>query len=103
MDLAVPCGLIVNELLSNTLKYAFPPDRTGSIEVGLKLQRGQISKYILSVRDNGVGLPEKIDPKNTNSMGLQIVRSLTQQLDGTLEVDRRNGTSFLVKFPESSS
>lgn len=102
MDQAVPCALIVNELLSNSLKYAFPSERRGWIEVGMNRQT-EISAYILSVRDNGVGLPGQIDPQNVHSMGLQIVNSLTRQLEGTLEMDRRNGTGFLLTFPETES
>jgi two-component sensor histidine kinase len=106
MEQAVPCCLIVNELLSNVFKYAFPGGRTGTVNVALdrdKPARGNRTnrRYILSVSDNGVGLPPSIDPKNTGSMGLQIVRSLTGQLEGTLELNRQPGTAFRILFPSA--
>ncbi|HSE41037.1 MAG TPA: chemotaxis protein CheB, partial [Acidobacteriota bacterium] len=92
MDFAIPCALIANELLSNALKYAFPDDRGGKIEIKLKKvisgKDQPTGKFVLSIQDNGVGFPAQIDLKKTNSMGMQIVTSLTRQLKGEIEVDR---------------
>ena len=92
LDRAIPCGLIINELVSNALKYAFPQGRRGEILVGLL--RDGVGKLILTVKDNGVGLPEDMDIDDTPSLGLQLVNTLVRQLDGTIEVDRRGGTEF---------
>ncbi len=93
---AVPCGLIANELLTNSLKYAFRDGRPGLIQVALE-QSGD--RFVLSVADNGVGLPPELDFHQTTSMGLELVNLLTEQLEGTLELDRTQGTRFSVSFP----
>jgi two-component system CheB/CheR fusion protein len=104
MDQAVPCGLIANELLSNALKYAFPEDRAGKIEIRL-IHRAFTGKnqpsdeFVLTVKDNGVGLAAGIDPNNAESMGMKIVAALTRQLAGKLEVSREEGTAFRIAFP----
>ena len=92
LDRAIPCGLIINELVSNALKYAFPQGRRGEILVDLLHDGG--GKLILTVKDNGVGLPENMDIEDTPSLGLQLVSTLVKQLDGIIEVDRRGGTEF---------
>ena len=92
LDRAIPCGLIINELVSNALKYAFPQGRRGEILVDLLCDGG--GKLILTVKDNGVGLPEDMDIDDTPSLGLQLVNTLVRQLDGTIEVDRKGGTEF---------
>jgi PAS domain S-box-containing protein len=92
LDRAIPCGLIINELVSNALKYAFPQGRRGEILVDLQRDGG--GKLILAVKDNGVGLPEDMDITDTPSLGLQLVNTLVKQLDGTIEVDRAGGTEF---------
>ncbi len=93
---AVPCGLIVNELLSNTFKYAFPENRSGLIEVSFRC----VDEHcILEVSDNGVGLPPDLEPGNSPSMGLQLVTLLVQQLRGSLKLDRTSGARFTVSFP----
>jgi CheY-like chemotaxis protein/anti-sigma regulatory factor (Ser/Thr protein kinase) len=90
----LPCGLIVNELISNALKYAFP---TGEGVVTLSLRRdGRL--LVLSVRDNGVGLPEKFDIHDTRSLGMKLVTSLTSQMNGTIKVNRSQGTEFRISF-----
>jgi PAS domain S-box-containing protein len=96
IDTAIPCGLIINELVSNSLKYAFPNRRKGSIEIDMK--KPDIDRFVLSVRDNGVGFPQEIDFKNTTSLGLQLVITLTEQLDGTIELDNEKGTGFSITF-----
>jgi PAS domain S-box-containing protein len=97
IDLAIPCGLIVNELVSNSLKYAFRDGRAGEIRVGLA-RNGQ--NYILTVSDNGPGLPPGVDFRNTPSLGLQLVNLLAGQLDGTVELDCSRGTRFKITFAE---
>jgi len=102
MDRAVPCGLIANELLSNALKYAFPRDGSGRIEISLiRAFRGKkrARDFVLTVKDNGVGIPAGIDPKNAQSMGMKIVAALTRQLGGKLEVKSEEGTTFRIAFP----
>lgn len=98
METAVPCGLIISELVSNSLKYAFQNDMGGEIFVSL---RSVDDYYELIVRDNGVGLPEDIDFNTLDSLGLLLVNSLTEQLDGEIEINRTDGTEFKIKFKES--
>jgi two-component sensor histidine kinase len=100
INAAVPCGLILNELISNTLKHAFPNGRSGLIQV--ELRAGDNQKLTLSVRDNGIGFPANFDFKNTTSLGMQLVDTLVQQLDGTLEVLCAEGTEFKITFTGSS-
>lgn len=97
IDTAIPCGLIVNELVSNSLKYAFPENMDGKIEVSLRSNNGM---YTITVADNGIGLPEDIQPENVKTLGLQLVINLVNQIDGTFEFKRDNGTKFRVMFPE---
>ena len=94
---AIPVGLIVNELVSNALKHAFPEGREGSITVYLADagSRG----YRLSVKDDGVGLPEGVDPDHTETLGLQIVRMLTAQIMGTFRFRPGHGSDFVIEFP----
>jgi PAS domain S-box-containing protein len=96
VDTAVPCGLILNELLTNALKYAFPDGRTGDIHIGLRAEAGHVT---LRVHDTGVGFPEDLDFQNTDSLGLQLVGMLTEQLGGTIALARERGTTFTVTFP----
>jgi two-component sensor histidine kinase len=100
IDTAAPCGLLLNELVSNALKHGFPDNRTGGIQVGL--HAGQDGHLTLTVSDDGVGFPEDIDTQNARSLGLQLVHTLVRQLDGHIEVHRRNGTTFSVTFPVPS-
>ncbi len=95
IDTAIPCGLIITELVSNSLKYAFPEDREGEIMVQL---RDEGDKIYLSVRDNGIGLPANFSIEQSESLGLQLVTNLTQQLDGTLALDTSKGTAFIITF-----
>jgi PAS domain S-box-containing protein len=96
LDHAVSCGLIINELMTNALKYAFPGSRQGTIWVELHTPSEQLLH--LRVADDGVGLPADIDIFNTKSLGLQLVNSLAKQLDATLEVNTSNPTSFLISL-----
>jgi PAS domain S-box-containing protein len=97
-DVAIPCGLIINELVSNAIKYAFPNDRPGKI--GIFFSADGRDRYRLVVRDNGVGIPVDLNIYKTQSLGLQIVCALTEQLAGTLELDRHKGAVFEIDFPQ---
>ncbi len=97
IDAAIPCGLIINELLTNAFKYAFPNNRRGEIRIRMQLKANK--SYELTVGDNGVGLPGHIDVQNTSSFGLNLVCLLTQQLEGKVEVQREKGTRFIITFP----
>ncbi len=97
IETSVPCGLIITELVSNSLKYAFPGDSQGALKV---LLRTIDDHYELIISDNGIGIPENIDFYNTDSLGLQLVNSLTDQIDGEIEFDRSNGTKFKITFKE---
>lgn len=96
LETAISVGLIVNELTSNALKHAFPDGRSGT--VGVRLARGGPDGYILTVTDDGVGLPSVVDPDDSPSMGLQLVRDLAEQLHGVVAVSRGRGTTFTVSF-----
>ncbi len=95
---AIPCGLIVNELVMNALKHAFPGGRGGTIKLGLRVDSD--GRVELTVGDDGVGLPPGFNVQAGDSMGMQIVTMLTQQLDGRLEIDRSPGTQFRLTFRE---
>jgi len=97
METAVPCGLIISEIVSNSLKYAFPNEMHGEILVSLKsVEDG----YELIISDNGVGLPEELDFDNNKSLGLILVKSLTEQIDGEITIHRNHGTEFKIRFKE---
>jgi two-component sensor histidine kinase/HAMP domain-containing protein len=96
---AVPCGLIVNELVSNSLKHAFPNGSRGRISI--RCYRSEKKRPVLVVGDDGAGIPDQIDVERTDSLGLQVVSTLIHQLSGTLELDRSNGTRFTITFEET--
>ena len=96
VDSAIPCGLIVNELVSNALKYAFPQGRGG--ELLITFARIARDKFALSVTDNGTGLPSDLDVRNPKTLGLQLVAMLINQLHGTLDVVSDGGTTFMITF-----
>lgn len=98
LETATPCGLIANELVSNTLKHAFPDGTTGTVSVEC-YQTGD-QEINLLVKDNGIGFPQNLDFRKTQSMGFQVVCTLTEQLEGTIEISREFGTSFHLKFNE---
>jgi len=98
LDTAIPCGLIVNELVSNALKHAFPGGRTGEVRVVLASKGEDI--YELTVSDNGVGLPDGLDYLRTKSMGMQLVVVLAQQLDADLRYGGGPGTTFSLTLKE---
>jgi two-component sensor histidine kinase len=97
---AVPCGLIVNELVTNCLKHAFVDGRPGLIQASLETKGDRI---VLTVADNGVGLPKDLDPYQPASMGLQLVNLLVDQIEGTLAIDRNQGTRVSIMFAGGSS
>ncbi|HUX50900.1 MAG TPA: PAS domain S-box protein [Spirochaetia bacterium] len=96
VGVAVPCGLILNELVNNALKHAFLPTGHGTVRV--ELSQIEDGKVRLSVADNGKGFPEDMDYRTAGSMGLALVRALTGQISGTLQLDRSEGTRFSVEF-----
>jgi two-component sensor histidine kinase len=96
VDQAIPAGLILNELISNALKHAFPDRRSGSISISGGTRNGRVT---FEVQDDGIGLPRSFDMSQTTSLGLRIVQILARQLKGTLEVESVNGSSFRVTFP----
>ena len=97
VDQAIPTGLILNELISNSLKHAFPSGRSGSIRIEARSNGGKVD---LAVIDDGVGVPEDLAARKGKSLGLQIVEILARQLRGTWELKREAGTSFRLSFPE---
>jgi len=96
LDAAIHCGLIINELISNSLKYAFPAGKKG--EICVELHQGNDKRSTLTVSDNGIGFPKDLDFHNTASLGLQIVTALTNQLEGIIELNRDRGTEFKIIF-----
>ncbi|YAG17814.1 histidine kinase [Nostoc sp. DSM 114161] len=97
LDTAIPCSLIIHELVSNSLKYAFPTGRNGSINIELHLIGD--NNFLLKVSDDGVGLPSNFDFKKIASLGLQLVDALTYQLAGTIDIKGENGVEWQLKFP----
>jgi len=96
IDHAYPLGLIINELMSNSLKYAFPDERKGEITFNMKRLDQELE---LTVMDDGIGMPAELDSKNPKTLGLKLVRTLVEnQLDGSVDMERNNGTKFTIKF-----
>ncbi len=110
VNTSIPCGLIVNELVSNSLKHAFPRFKTsellrnsfnisqfdqGKINIELKADD---DNYIITIADNGIGFPDNIDFRKTDSLGLELVNNLVEQLDGSIELDKTGGTKFTINF-----
>ena len=96
VDIAIPCGLIVTELVTNALKHAFPNRASGEIHIAAKT--GRENWLELTVRDNGVGMPENIDFRRSGSLGLELVGSLVRQLGAKVKIERVGGTTFSVRF-----
>jgi PAS domain S-box-containing protein len=97
LDRSIRLGLLVNELVSNVFKHAFPAERSGRVLVQLDMIRAGC--YILVVADNGVGLPPELAPGHSDSLGLQLIADLTEQLGGTLVLEREEGTTISIRFP----
>ncbi len=98
LDLSIPCGLIINELVSNSLKYAFKGKEKGKITISLFLKKGLVT---IKVSDNGVGMPKNMNIKETNTLGLQLVTALVEQIDGELKIENNTGTTFTVTFKQT--
>ncbi|MDO9549526.1 MAG: PAS domain S-box protein [Methanoregula sp.] len=96
LNTAIPVGLILNELISNILQHAFPDEREGEITISAHKTDGALN---ISVSDNGIGLPEKLDWRELQTVGLRLAISLVDQLDGTIELDRSAGTAFKIVVP----
>ncbi|MDA0709365.1 MAG: PAS domain S-box protein [bacterium] len=96
LDTSIPCGLIISELVTNSFKYAFPEGRAG--EISVRLKQTEPEYYDLQVGDTGIGFPEELDFRDTASLGLQLVTTLVNQLDGEIELDRSAGTVFHIRF-----
>jgi two-component sensor histidine kinase len=99
LDTAIPLGLIINELITNAFKYAFSLGQIGELRIELKTTSNL--GYVLTVSDTGKGLPAEIDIHNTETLGLQLVSTLVQQIGGQIVVDNQKGTIFVVKFNEN--
>ena len=104
IDLAIPCGLIINEVISNSLKYAFPDNHQGKIDIILSNTSGKNGKmqseykYKLVIRDNGNGLPKNINFRTADTLGLKLINALTNQLHGNITLSRKSGTAFTILF-----
>ncbi len=104
INTAIPLGLILNELLTNCMKYAFPQTASGEYKtdkgnINVNLYKNE-DVYTLSVEDDGIGFPEDFDIENTDSLGLQLINSLTNQINAEVHLERRGGTSFKINFSE---
>lgn len=97
IDNAIPAGLIINELVSNSLKHAFPDNRSGNIFISAAFDEYN-NEYWLLIRDNGIGLSSKIDLENSASFGLRLVHTLVKQLDGMIEIVNKGGIEFRIHF-----
>jgi PAS domain S-box-containing protein len=93
---AIPCGLIISELVSNCLKHAFPQKKPGKITI--RMTRDKKDRCSLTVKDNGIGLPEALDFKDADTLGLQLVTDLVQQIKGSIVLNKAHGTEFIVNF-----
>jgi two-component sensor histidine kinase len=94
-DMAIPCGLIINEMVSNSMKFAFPGERKGEIYISFR-QEGDDCTMV--VGDDGVGFPTELDFRSKDTLGLRLVNILLEQLDGDMSLDRDGGTRFTVSF-----
>jgi len=98
IETAIPCGLIIDELVSNSLKYAFKRKKNGTITINL--HSNNENKFTLTVSDDGVGIPLTVDPENSETFGMQLIKYLSNQLKADLELNRDNGTEFKLEFNE---
>lgn len=97
INTAIPCGLIINELVTNAFKHAFLQNIKGNVNIKFY---SEDKNLILDVSDDGVGFPKEIDFKTTDSLGLKLVNVLTSQIDGEIKMKVENGTDFEIIFPE---
>lgn len=98
IDKAIPCGIIINELLSNSFKHAFKNTTKGRVDILFATRKNAKTHYLLKVSDNGSGIKGKINLKNPSTLGLQLITALTEQLDGKLRTEVKSGTSFTFEF-----
>lgn len=98
MNKAIPCGLIINELVSNSFKYAFQNKKKGEIQIDFNILRKGPHAFLLSIRDNGEGIPANLNLNQPETLGLQLVQSLTDQLDGQLRMKNESGAVFEIAF-----
>ena len=96
MDTAIPCGLIINELVTNSLKHAFSDERRGEIVIETVYHSN--NKFTLTIKDNGKGIPEDVDYYNSRTVGFNLINSLVRQLGGNLVINRSEGTEFKITF-----
>ena len=96
LEKAIPCGLIVYELLSNALRYAFPGGRKG--EIFIKMDEQRSGKYVLTVKDTGVGFPKDLNYRKTETLGMQLVNDWVNELNGSIRHRRSEGTEFRIVF-----
>jgi PAS domain S-box-containing protein len=97
IDASITCGLLINELLSNALKYAFPEGKSG--EISISMQPANDSEYILTFADTGVGFPPGFDLAKSTSLGLSLIGNLVRQLNGKMEISSDSGTRYVITFP----
>jgi two-component sensor histidine kinase len=95
---AVPLGLILNEAITNSIKYAFPEDRTGMIYITLETKAE--NEYLLTISDNGIGFDLNLSSTKTNSFGMSLIKGLTDDLDGKLTIENNNGTILKIEFSQ---
>ena len=96
IDASIPCGLILNELVANALKHAFPEGKEGEINIRM---RSEDKRVTLTVQDNGIGFPESIDVTNLKSLGLELVNLLVGQISGKIDMQVDGGTTWTITFP----
>ncbi|MEO8086585.1 MAG: histidine kinase dimerization/phosphoacceptor domain -containing protein [Bacteroidota bacterium] len=96
MDTAMPCGLLITEIVSNSLKYGFPNHRQG--EINIEFRKVPEKKMMMTIADNGIGLPNGFDIEKSESLGMQLIIALTSQLDGELKFSGESGTRFSITF-----
>jgi PAS domain S-box-containing protein len=104
LNFAIPCGLILNELVANAYKHAFPAGRPGEICISFQERTGTARRaptFELTVADNGVGLPADLDWEKSETLGLRLIKMLSQQINGAIELDRTHGTTFCLRFAHS--
>lgn len=99
IDTAIPLGLLINETITNSLKYGIKDDHEG--EIHIELQKQGKDDYILTIGDNGIGISESVDPKTSKSLGLKLIHNLARQLKGSITMDwSRKGTNYIVRFKD---
>jgi PAS domain S-box-containing protein len=97
IDRAIPCGIIINELVTNALKHAFPHESGGTIHI--RLVKAGDQEVLLTVEDDGVGIPEGLDPEKSSSLGLELVQTLVEQLKGKVSIESSGGARFSIQIP----